>query len=185
MQYNPTVWEGSSTKLVYVWACATDANRHTHPRNLGICCGRNQQVQTHKGRRCTNLLGVLRSDHKDAGMGTLKPAKKLKELRMLIVAVGCAHYYSSRIQSTYINTYWWHHVKVEEPTFYWCPAENQLFRFQTNFFRCERTSRFNIRSVNQNWHDAPQCERPIWERTAWCNTNEAVGLPVRLSLFFS
>ena len=33
------------------------------------------------GRHCTNLLSVLRTDLKDAGLGTLRSSKKLRELR--------------------------------------------------------------------------------------------------------
>lgn len=65
MPYNPTVCEGSSAEVVYVWACATDANRHTHTKS--------QQVQSlQRTTLQKNLLGVLRSAIKDAGMGTFK-----------------------------------------------------------------------------------------------------------------
>ena len=41
------------------------------------------KYKARKGRHCTNLLSLLRADLKDAGLGTLRTAKKLKELRML------------------------------------------------------------------------------------------------------
>ena len=34
-----------------------------------------------RGRHCTNLLSKLRSDLKESGLGTLKTAKQLRELR--------------------------------------------------------------------------------------------------------
>ena len=41
------------------------------------------KYKARKGRHCTNLLSILRADLKDAGLGTLRTAKKLRELRML------------------------------------------------------------------------------------------------------
>ena len=41
------------------------------------------KYQARKGRYCSNLLSLLRSDLKDAGLGTFKTGKKLRELRML------------------------------------------------------------------------------------------------------
>ena len=41
------------------------------------------KYKARKGRHCSNLLSLLRSDLKDAGLGTLKTGQKLKELRML------------------------------------------------------------------------------------------------------
>ena len=41
------------------------------------------KYKARKGRHCTNLLSVLRADLKDKGLGTLKTAKRLRELRML------------------------------------------------------------------------------------------------------
>ena len=40
------------------------------------------KYKARKGRHCTNLLSLLRSDLKNAGLGTLNSGKKLKELRM-------------------------------------------------------------------------------------------------------
>ena len=41
------------------------------------------KYKARKGRHCTNLLSVLRTDLKDMGLGTLRSAKRLRELRML------------------------------------------------------------------------------------------------------
>lgn len=40
------------------------------------------KYKARKGRHCTNLLSLLRSDLKDTGLGTLRSGKNLKELRL-------------------------------------------------------------------------------------------------------
>ena len=40
------------------------------------------KYKARKGRHCTNLLSLLRSDLKDTRLGTLRSGKNLKELRM-------------------------------------------------------------------------------------------------------
>ena len=41
------------------------------------------RYKARQGRHCINLFGILRADLKKANLGTLRSAKKLKELRTI------------------------------------------------------------------------------------------------------
>ena len=72
-----------------------------------------------RGRHCSNLLSLLQADLREAGFGTLRLKKKLREFGMLaketvahgeeglIAAVGWFTTLQSQIQSLIINYYGW------------------------------------------------------------------------------